>query len=85
MIFDEATSAVDSVSEKLIQSAIREASRGRTTITIVHCVSKIKNVDIIYVLDRGAVVEYGPHLQLMARKGRYYQLFTISFVLDGGA
>ncbi|KAF1361537.1 P-loop containing nucleoside triphosphate hydrolase protein [Lizonia empirigonia] len=85
LVFDEATSAVDSVSESLIQSAIREASRGRTTITIAHRMSTIKNVDVIYVLDRGEVIEHGSHGQLMARKGSYYQLFTTNLSLDEGA
>lgn len=82
LIFDEATSAVDAVSESLIQSAIREASRDRTTITIAHRMSTVKNVDTIYVLDRGEVIESGPHAQLMARKGRYYELFTTSSGLE---
>lgn len=85
LVFDEATSAVDSVSEGLIQQAIREASRGRTTITIAHRLSTIKNVDTIYVLDSGKVVEHGPPAQLMARRGKYYQLFTASSSLDDGA
>lgn len=82
LIFDEATSAVDAVSESLIQSAIREVSRDRTTITIAHRMSTVKNVDTIYVLDRGEVIESGSHVQLMARKGRYYELFTTSSGLE---
>lgn len=82
LIFDEATSAVDAVSESLIQSAIREASRDRTTITIAHRMSTVKNVDTIYVLDRGEVIESGSHAQLMARKGKYYELFTTSSGLE---
>jgi ATP-binding cassette subfamily B (MDR/TAP) protein 1 len=78
LILDEATSAVDSQSELLIQDALHKASQGRTTITIAHRMSTIRNADVIYVLDQGRIVEYGPHPELMARKARYYELFTSS-------
>lgn len=76
MVLDEATSAVDSQSEALIQNALEKATKGRTTITIAHRLSTIKNSDVIYVLDKGRVVEYGSHAELIARKGKYHELFT---------
>ena len=75
LILDEATSAVDSLSETLIQDTLQ---KGRTTITIAHRMSTVKNVDTISVLDMGQIVEHGSHVELMARKARYYELFTMS-------
>jgi ATP-binding cassette subfamily B (MDR/TAP) protein 1 len=78
LILDEATSAVDSQSEALIQDALEKATKGRTTITIAHRMSTIRNADTIYVLDKGQIVEHGSHAELMARKARYYELVTTS-------
>lgn len=77
-IFNEATSAVGSVSESLIQSAIREVSRGRHMNTV-------KNVDTIYMLGGGEVLEHGSHWQSMAREGRYHKLFTASVSFEKAA
>ena len=78
LILDEATSAVDSQSESLIQDALEKAKRGRTTITIAHRMSTVRNADVIYVLHDGKIVEHGTHTELMARKRKYYELFTIN-------
>lgn len=78
LILDEATSAVDSQSESLIQETLEKVSRGRTTITIAHRMSTIRKADVIYVLDQGRIVEHGSHSELMARRARYYQLFSAS-------
>ena len=78
LILDEATSAVDSQSELLIQEALEKASKGRTTITIAHRLSTIRKADVIYVLDHGRIVEHGSHQELMDRKARYHELFTSS-------
>ena len=76
LIFDEATSQIDSESELKIQGALQEFSKGRTTIIIAHRLSTIVDVDLIVVLDKGQVREMGTHAQLMAKKdGRYRHLF----------
>jgi ATP-binding cassette subfamily B (MDR/TAP) protein 1 len=78
LILDEATSAVDSQSESLIQDALEKVTRGITTITIAHRMSTVRKADVIYVLDHGQIVEHGTHMELIARRARYYELFTAS-------
>jgi ABC-type multidrug transport system ATPase subunit len=65
---------IDNQGEKLVQEALDKAKEGRTTIVIAHRLSTIKNADIIVGLDRGEVVEYGTHDELMQKKGLYYEL-----------
>ena len=72
LLLDEATSALDSESEKLVQTAINEARKGRTTIVIAHRLSTIKDADIIAVVDKGQVIEYGTHNDLIALQGHYF-------------
>ena len=76
LILDEATSALDSESEHLVQLAMDNAARvqGRTTLAIAHRLSTIQNADLIYVMDRGEIVESGTHHSLINKKGRYYEL-----------
>ena len=76
LILDEATSAIDSQSEVLIQEALDQARKGRTTITIAHRLSTIQKADMIYVLDHGEIVEAGTHAELIARKNMYHQLYV---------
>ncbi|CAF1305591.1 unnamed protein product [Adineta ricciae] len=74
LLLDEATSALDNQSERVVQDALDRAKQGRTTIVIAHRLSTIRNADIIVSLDRGNVVEYGTHNELIERKGLYYEL-----------
>lgn len=76
MIFDEATSSLDTISEKRVQEAIDRASQNRTTITIAHRLSTISHYDRIYVLKDGQVAEIGNHDELIAMKGTYFDLST---------
>src|SRR5690606_40572330 len=71
MVFDEATSALDSKTEQEILAALREVSRGRTTLVIAHRLSTIVDSDEIVVLDAGRVAERGNHSELLARNGLY--------------
>ncbi|GBB85298.1 hypothetical protein RclHR1_11860005 [Rhizophagus clarus] len=74
LLLDEATSALDSESEKVVQNALDKASKGRTTLTIAHRLSTIQNSDLILVCKKGKIVEYGKHLELISKKGLYFDL-----------
>ncbi|MEY4754796.1 MAG: hypothetical protein RJA44_2471, partial [Pseudomonadota bacterium] len=75
LILDEATSAVDTETEKEIQKALDNLVQGRTTIAIAHRLSTLRKADRLVVMDRGQVVEVGPHEELMARQGHYWRLY----------
>jgi len=79
LILDEATSNVDTNTERQVQKAMRSLMEGRTSFVIAHRLSTIQNADNILVLDHGNVVEQGTHEELMAHKGLYYQLYASQF------
>jgi subfamily B ATP-binding cassette protein MsbA len=82
LILDEATSALDTESERLVQGALERLMQGRTTLVIAHRLSTIRSADKIVVLDRGAIVEMGPHDELLARRGIYRKLYDLQFADD---
>jgi ATP-binding cassette, subfamily B, multidrug efflux pump len=79
LILDEATSSVDTQTERLIQQALAHLLRGRTSFVIAHRLSTVVNSDRIVVIHDGRVVEEGTHADLLAREGMYYQLYRIGF------
>ena len=84
LILDEATSALDNTTEILIQSALDELCRGRTTLVVAHRLSTIKNADEIAVVDGGRIVEQGTHEELMAKNGEYAKLYSLQFRANEG-
>lgn len=79
LILDEATSNVDTTTERHIQKAMRSLMAGKTCFVIAHRLSTIQNADRILVIDQGSVVEQGTHQELMARRGAYYRLYAAQF------
>ena len=82
LILDEATSSLDSESEALIQEGLTELMRGRTTFVIAHRLSTIRNADAILVVEGGRIVERGAHADLLARGGRYFELYTRQYGVE---
>ncbi len=81
MILDEATSALDNESEKLVQASLEKLSKGRTTFTIAHRLTTIRNATVILVLTDKGIEEKGTHQELMEKKGVYYNLYN-SYAVD---
>ena len=77
-IFDEATSSLDSESEKLIQQSLELLSKNRTTVIIAHRLSTVKNADYLYVMNAGQIVEHGTHTELLEKKSYYHKLYTMN-------
>ena len=82
MILDEATSSIDTRTEKLVQQGTDKLMEGRTVFVIAHRLSTVQNSDAIMVLDHGHIIERGNHKELIAQKGVYYQLYTGAFELE---
>jgi ATP-binding cassette subfamily B protein len=82
LVLDEATAHLDSQSEVLIQSALENVMRGRTSLVIAHRLSTILAADLILVLDHGRIVEQGTHAELVARNGLYASLYETQFKRD---
>ena len=79
LVFDEATSSVDTRTEKAIQKAMRQVMRNRTSIIIAHRLSTIRDADLIVVMDQGRIVEQGTHSELLAHGGKYHELYMTQF------
>ncbi len=82
LILDEATSNIDTRTERLIQQGMDSLMNGRSTFVIAHRLSTVRNADIIVVMERGRIIEQGTHDDLIAQQGRYYQLYTGNGITD---
>ena len=83
LILDEATSSIDTRTEKLVQAGMDALMKGRTTFVIAHRLSTVKNSDCIMVMEQGRIIERGTHDELIEKKGKYYQLYTGNFAAQG--
>ena len=82
LILDEATSSIDTRTEKLIEEGMDSLMKGRTVFIIAHRLSTVRNSDIILVMENGEIIERGNHDELIAQRGKYYQLYTGAFELE---
>ena len=82
MILDEATSSIDTRTEKIVQQGMDQLMKGRTVFAIAHRLSTIQNSNAIMCMEKGRIIERGTHEELIAKKGYYYQLYTGAFELE---
>ena len=82
LILDEATSSIDTRTERIVQEGMDKLMKGRTTFVIAHRLSTVRNSDCIMVLEQGRIIERGTHDQLIEEKGKYYQLYTGNMALS---
>ena len=82
-ILDEATSSIDTLTEKLVQDAVEKLMSGRTCFIIAHRLSTVKNADVILVVSDGKIIERGNHKELLAMRGHYYNMYVKQFREDG--
>ena len=82
LILDEATSSIDTRTEKLIENGMDKLMEGRTVFVIAHRLSTVRNSQAIMVLEQGEIIERGSHDQLIEQRGKYYQLYTGAFELE---
>ncbi len=82
LILDEATSSIDTRTERLIEKGLDSLMKGRTVFVIAHRLSTVRNANCIVVIEHGEIVEKGTHAELLEQQGRYYRLYTGQSVLD---
>ena len=82
LVMDEATSSIDTATERLVQEGVDEVLKGRISFVVAHRLSTIRRADVILVIEKGRIAEQGAHAELLARRGRYWELYTNQFAAD---
>lgn len=82
LVMDEATSSIDTATERLVQEGVDEVLKGRISFVVAHRLSTIRRADVILVIEKGRIAEQGAHAELLAKRGRYWELYTNQFAAD---